>query len=1382
MTWSLESTADESPTQTLVREEIERALVLCGHRIVTAAPNTPDVIPLITSGPWARDPIGPRPILADPDLEDSEFTHGRVAELNRELAGVGCVSSHGLKALIDHGVEAPVDVIGFGVDHWDRIQATPGFALTAKSFRFLHVSACTATEGVDLLLESFGRVFSSHDDVSLVIHCSRGPIPEKLRTLLDHLRQTDPAYPDVVLIEETVSEAELKAVYLQCQVFVAPCRSGGARMRIAQALFLGRPVVATDWGGHLDYCDVSNSWLVDFRFEAPQSDSGVKDAVWATPWPSGLDDALELSRAATSGDRLAKGLAGRDRLLDRFTWERVAVRLSSLAIKTQATGAPVSTRSKVAWLSTYNVPCGIAGHVQHLLAPIPSEEILILAGIQEPRVNPIDPPNCIRCWVLNKVNNGLDEAARLIRDNSINTVVIQHAYGFFNHAELSILIDSAINQGTNVILELHSTVDPFGDVENYRMADLSRVMRRCSRIIVHSALDVDRLKGIGIVSNVMVIPHGVMKPQSGPRKIGLEDSPLIASFGFSFPNKGLVELVQAVGILRDRGRKVRLRMLNAQSPSPDSEPVVKSIQQEIKNLCLEDLIEFRFDYLDDDVCLPLLSEADLIVNPYQQTGESASGAVRYGLATGRPVAVTPLTIFDDLGDAVFRLPGISPTQLADGIDEALHHIACHSETARHVQKSMDRWIDQHDYANHSTLYMALARAPWTSPPHTAFAQERSDRGRRVEPKAPSLLKKPRGAFINTADASCSIFESGKMVYSCLQQSADFEIDYFALDDIELTQFIKEKKIKRHEDQFGIDTKNYDFWVFNWHFITMAPHVPNDVIRALPGPKFSIILELEPDNPLAFIPPHVFDGFIALDPTAPLVGNIYPFPRPLDGAHREPNGRSSGIPIIGSFGYGTPGKGFGLLVEAVNREFTKAIVRINVPPGTYTASMDKIHLQDYPSYLAELCRRIAKPGITVEFTHKFMSQDELVGWCAANDLNCFMYTRRQAGLAATTDQAILSGRPLVTSSNDTFRHIHKFIPPYPITGLREAIETTTPLVRLMQNDWSKAAFGNAFQKMLGDFGVLQIHGLQNTGQGVHDKSPNWKVVIAAPRQADSGDILRHATRLANALGRSGEYDIRRLSYDNIADLDGKISADVDAVILDAPFVDDSAASRALIRFRGVKILMSNHNAQRSTSNATFLETPRLPVIPFFTALGDLIGPRPSIWLIGFASKGSNLDEIVSKVRREAPDAELFFEVPDEDRASLEGRIGLLPSPSPKFSLERLPSRGDALIGRLARDHLLIFYNDPARSDELLDTCSLALTTERAVAFTRAAPFDAFASGATYIEDFTIPDIIAMGIRAHISLYHDFGEWQIFAKVHGLLSRELHDRAAPEAVLP
>ena len=178
-------------------------------------------------------------------------------------------------------------------------------------------------------------------------------------------------------------------------------------------------------------------------------------------------------------------------------------------------------------------------------------------------------------------------------------------------------------------------------------------------------------------------------------------------------------------------------------------------------------------------------------------------------------------------------------------------------------------------------------------------------------------------------------------------------------------------------------------------------------------------------------------------------------------------------MIGSFGMPTPGKGFELIIDAVNREFDEAIVRINIAPASEATNTHvfKLHNQDYTEYLRRLCEKVARKGVKVEVTREYMSKGALIAWCAQNTLNCFLYNRHQPGLSATTDQAITSGRPLAISTNETFRHIHPYITPYPFQSLKESIASSQPKVWQIQKDWNPRNFAGKLEEVLTDFKVF-----------------------------------------------------------------------------------------------------------------------------------------------------------------------------------------------------------------------------------------------------------------------------------------------------------------------
>jgi hypothetical protein len=311
-------------------------------------------------------------------------------------------------------------------------------------------------------------------------------------------------------------------------------------------------------------------------------------------------------------------------------------------------------------------------------------------------------------------------------------------------------------------------------------------------------------------------------------------------------------------------------------------------------------------------------------------------------------------------------------------------------------------------------------------------------------------KKLHGIFINPAKANCSIYESGRMIYKSLLLSEKYTLDYLEIDE-------NNRKIPG----------NYDFYAFNYHFVTMG-WLDTRSVRRLPGLKLTFVLEILPNDPFICCSSEDFDSYCALDPTMKSSDKrVYAFSRPLEIPEKLVPYRESAIPVIGSFGFATSGKGFELVVDAVNKEFDEAIVRINIPHGTYTEND-----HNFANYLSNNCKTAAKEGVQVIVTHDYMTKEELIDWCGQNTMNCFLYNRNMPGLSATTDQAISSGRPLAISDNETFRHILQYIEPYPYRSLKETISLSQKEVLQIQKDWAPENFAKCFEQVLEDFNLFE----------------------------------------------------------------------------------------------------------------------------------------------------------------------------------------------------------------------------------------------------------------------------------------------------------------------
>jgi len=345
--------------------------------------------------------------------------------------------------------------------------------------------------------------------------------------------------------------------------------------------------------------------------------------------------------------------------------------------------------------------------------------------------------------------------------------------------------------------------------------------------------------------------------------------------------------------------------------------------------------------------------------------------------------------------------------------------------------------------------------------------------------------KPKGLFLNTAHERCSIHESGRMAYESLARSDRYVLDYAEVD-------LDNRRVPR----------SYEFYLFNYHDQTSMAWLDTGCVRELPGIKMTLVLEVAPNDPFVRVSPDHFDAYLVLDPTVARVNSkVYSFPRPLEPApplEPLPNYPS---PVLGTFGMPTLGKGFDKIVLAANREFDYATIRMNIPTGGYIPE----GLQREVDGTIQTLSALAKPGIEVVITREFMDKAALIRWCSQNTLNLFLYDRSMVGLAATTDQAISSGRPLAVSANDTFRHIHTFLTPYPFRTLKESIACSQPEVMAMQQAWSQAAFARTFETLLDDFPLAR----RSDGKGDLVLRPrlSWKKPISyVLEQVSLGDLV------------------------------------------------------------------------------------------------------------------------------------------------------------------------------------------------------------------------------------------------------------------------------------
>jgi len=611
-------------------------------------------------------------VLAQHAWEESGYPQARVAAFNRTLNLITVTSRYVAKVLADNGVRVPVAVVGNGADHIRRVAATPPATPPGQGpFRFLHVSSGFPRKGVDVLLSAWGQAFTRADGVSLVLKTFPNPHNDVAEQVAALARRY-PDHAEIVHLDGDLEAGALAGLYEACDVLVLPSRGEGFGLPLAEAALAGCPAITTAHGGQRDLCDAETAWLVDYRFARAASHLDLAESLWVEPDGADLAATLRRVRATPAPARAARAAALARRVERDFTWDRVAGR--TLAALAAVARRPVpDLPPRTAWVTSWNTRCGIAAYAHHLARRFPARHRGVLASHAGARLGP-DGPEVRRCWREGWADD-LSGLYAALRDSGAEAAIFQVNFGFFDLRALGRLLERLHAEGVATYLFLHSTADVAKPERRISLREIPTALAGATRLFVHGVADMNRLKDFGHVDNVTLFPHGVeavadidTEEAAALRAAhGLTGRRVLASFGYLLPHKGLPELVAAFEQLRESRPDLHLLLLNARYPAPESETAAAGLRDRIARSPHAAAITLVEDYLPDTRARALLSLAEATVFPYQHTQESASGAVRFGLAAGAPVACTPLEIFADVAEVTLRLPGTEPAAIATGL-------------------------------------------------------------------------------------------------------------------------------------------------------------------------------------------------------------------------------------------------------------------------------------------------------------------------------------------------------------------------------------------------------------------------------------------------------------------------------------------------------------------------------------------------------------------------------------------------------------------------------------------------------------------------------------------------------------------------------------------
>jgi glycosyltransferase involved in cell wall biosynthesis len=297
--------------------------------------------------------------------------------------------------------------------------------------------------------------------------------------------------------------------------------------------------------------------------------------------------------------------------------------------------------------------CGIATFTADLSAAVKSADPaarILYAAIDEPgAARPYGPE--VRWRIRQEEEATYRDAAVAISASNVDIVNVQHEFGLYG-----VWHDGTYDDYMRVFLEnctkpvvttLH-TVAP--KPEPWALETIRFISEHSDQVVVMGTTAARLLHEVyGVSRPAVVIEHGMpaIEPRGRhrlKRQLGVEDRPIVSTFGLVDPRKGLEYVIEAMPEIVARQPAALYLVVGQTHPElqkREGEAYRNSLIASAARLGMRDHVKFVNQYLTQREVVGYLLATDVYVTPYLDPNQITSGTLAYALGAGKAIISTP---------------------------------------------------------------------------------------------------------------------------------------------------------------------------------------------------------------------------------------------------------------------------------------------------------------------------------------------------------------------------------------------------------------------------------------------------------------------------------------------------------------------------------------------------------------------------------------------------------------------------------------------------------------------------------------------------------------------------------------------------------------------
>lgn len=236
-----------------------------------------------------RGPYYAMPIFELDRFNDIERHHLRIPD---ELM----VNSHWAKDVIKREVGRDAHVVPLGVN--TDIFKSQDNMNGQQTYQFLNIGKWEVRKGHDILPDLFNKAFTAKDDVALNLMPFNPFISQEQHLEWVKKYKNTKLGDKVFILNPVTNHQDIADVIQQCDCGIYPTRAEGWCFPLLETMACNKPVITTNYSGHTEFCDRTNSFLTDItEFEDAYDNKWFNgQGKWAKLTRSNEDEIIDYMR------------------------------------------------------------------------------------------------------------------------------------------------------------------------------------------------------------------------------------------------------------------------------------------------------------------------------------------------------------------------------------------------------------------------------------------------------------------------------------------------------------------------------------------------------------------------------------------------------------------------------------------------------------------------------------------------------------------------------------------------------------------------------------------------------------------------------------------------------------------------------------------------------------------------------------------------------------------------------------------------------------------------------------------------------------------------------------------------------------------------------